>query len=74
MAVILFIFVPKILSYRKEIALQQGNKTRRILVSFGAGFEPRSKETFTRERDLLGFDNNEEEKFEIQSPLNQSNK
>ena len=73
MAIILFIFVPKILSYRKELQMKG---MRRTFVSFGAGFAPRSKELFSNERDVLEshpiIENVEEEKCEIYNPQHES--
>ena len=51
MSVILFIFVPKIISYRTEVKMK--GKKKRSLITYGAGISMRTKEKFTVLGDLM---------------------
>ena len=84
MAVVLFIFIPKILSHREELASRH-RRSQKFKNSYGAGIAPRKYETFTIQRDLNENNNQanesksriaandkveEEQKCEIEPPSN----
>ena len=54
MAILLFIFIPKVLSHREEITMKLKKKGFRNSMQYGVTVSARTKEVFNVERDLRG--------------------